>query len=254
VVAVAGVLLVVLAGCTVSPTDLGDEVASGAVRSLVDDRVSPSSYVPDIQELAERAEAATAEGSIRLVGVEAGDPLAHGAGEEIGWLTFGLTVSDTREPEGYGGSPREQDPGPYCYRVAFDHWDVTGMRGTPCPDPLVAVPAPPSERPEVAENAEEAVWSVLESLPAELPSEDDIVAQVTALLDPHENGVTPLAEVTVHVEGGDVAVATGDRDRCVLVGRLGGEVQNVSVPSVYLQPGEAGCTAGTAFADLRPPH
>lgn len=249
-----GTLAVVgLAGCTASPTDLGDEVASDAVRALVDD-LAFQSYAPDIQEFAERAEAATAEGRILLVGVETGDPAARDAGEEVGWLTFGLTVSDTREPEGYWGSAREQDPGPYCYRVAFDHWGTSGVRGTGCPDPLVAVPAPPSERPKVAADAEEVVRAVLQELPEQLPPEDEIVADVTARLTPHANGVTPLAQVTAHVEGTSVAVATGDDDDCVLVGRFGGEVQDVHVPSVYLQPGELGCTAGTAFADLRPPH
>jgi len=256
-IAVAGTVgalaAVGLAGCTASPTDLGDEVASDAVRALVDD-LAFRSYAPDIQEFAERAEVATAEGRILLVGVETGDPAARDEGEEVGWLTFGLTVGDTREPEGYGGSAREQDPGPYCYRVAFDHWGTAGIRGTRCPDPLVAVPAPPSERPVVAANAEEVVWSVLQGLPEQPPPEDDVVAAVTARLTPHANGVTPLAQVTAHVEGADVAVATGDGDDCVLVGRFGGEVQDVHVPSVYLQPGELGCTAGTAFADLRPPH
>ncbi|MFC0705294.1 hypothetical protein [Cellulomonas uda] len=33
-----------------------------------------------------------------------------------------------------------------------------------------------------------------------------------------------------------------------------GVVRDVHVPRVYLQPGELGCYADTAFADLRPPH
>lgn len=115
------------------------------------------------------------------------------------------------EPSGYWQPPEDQDPGPHCFRVAFDHWGVDDIRGTGCPDPFVAVGAPPSSRPETAANAEEVIWSVLTALPADLPSEDEIAAEVTALLDPHPNGVTPLAEVTVHVEDGSWPSPPGAR-------------------------------------------
>lgn len=248
----AAAVVVGLAACS-SPTDLGEEVASHAVQSLLDD-LAFESYAPDIVEFARRAEAATEQGPILMLDVEEGDASARNGGEPIGWITFGLTVSDTRRAEGYWDSDREQDPGPYCYRVMFDHWGAQDIRGADCPDALEEVPAPPSERPEIAANAEEAVWSVLQALPEDPPSEDEIVAEVTALLEPHDNDVTPLAVVTAHVEGTSVAVATGDAHDCVLVGRFQGEVRDVDVPSVYLLPGELGCTADTAFADLRPPH
>ena len=96
---------------------------------------------------------------------------------------------------------------------------------------------------------------MLEALPDALPSEDRVVAGVTALLEPHANGVTPLAAVTAKIQDGSVAVATGDGDDRVLVARgRDGVVRDVHVPRVYLQPGELGCYADTAFADLRPPH
>ncbi|WP_454050596.1 hypothetical protein [Cellulomonas sp. Marseille-Q8402] len=255
----AGVLLAVaaatlaLVGCS-GPTQLGERAASDAVVQLLEPTVFHS-YAPDIVEFAEHVQGATEGGGIVLLGVEEGDASARDDGEAIGWITLGLTVSDTRAPTGYWGSEREQDPGPYCFRVAFDHWGVDDIRGADCPEQLVAVDAPPSERPRIAANAEEAVWSVLTGLPADLPPEADVAAQVTALLEPHANGVTPLAEVTVAVDGGTIAVATGDEDDCVLVARSSdGVVRDVHVPSVYLLPGELGCTAGTAFADLRPPH
>jgi hypothetical protein len=50
-------------------------------------------------------------------------------------------------------------------------------------------------------------------------------------------------------------VATGDDDDRVLVARYAdGVVEDVYVLSVCLLPGELGCRASTAFADLRPPH
>jgi len=251
--AVAAAAVACLAGCSPSPTDLGEEVAGHAVQDLLDD-LPFQSYAPDIVEFAERAAGATEDGSIRMLAVEPGDAGARLEGEPVGWITFGLTVGDTRAARGYWDSDREQDPGPYCYRVAFDHWGADDIRGADCPATLTRVGPPPSERPRIAPNADAVVRSVLAALPDEPPAEDEIVALVAGLLQPHANGVTPVAAVTAHVEGTSVAVATGDDDDCVLVGRFGGEVQDVYVPSVYLQPGELGCQADTAFADLRPPH
>lgn len=248
-----GVVAAALVGCS-SPASLGQQAASDAVDILLKPVVFHS-YAPDIVEFAEQVEGATEGGKILMLDVEEGNTAARNGGEAIGWITVGLTVSDTREPSGYWDQPEEQDPGPYCFRVAFDHWGVNAIEGVDCPDELIAVPAPPSERPKIAANAEEAVWAVLAALPDDPPSEADIIAEVTALLEPHPNDVTPLAEVTASVQGAAIAIATGDDDDCVLVARSSaGEVDDVYVPSVYLQPGELGCRASTAFADLRPPH
>ncbi|MEE6272755.1 hypothetical protein [Georgenia wangjunii] len=251
--ALAAVGAAALVGCS-SPASLGEEYA----RSSIDNLLAPTvfhSHAYDVVQFAERVQAATEGSGIVMLGVEEVDADMHVAGEAIGWITLGLTVPDTRAPRGYWDAPAEQDPGPHCFRVAFDNWGVDGVRGVDCPDELVAVPAPPSQRPRVAVNAEEAVRSALSALPDDLPPEADVVAAVTALLEPHPNGVTPLAEVTASIEGRTVAVATGDDDDCVLVARSEtGEVHDVYVPSIYLKPGELGCRASTAFADLRPPH
>lgn len=248
----AGVVIAV-AACS-SPRSLGEEASTEAVVALLEPTVFHS-YAPDIVEFAEAVAGATADRGIQMLAVEEGDASARYDGEAIGWITLGMTVSDTRAPTGYWDQAREQDPGPYCFRVAFDHWGVDDIRAADCPDELSAVPPPPSERPAIAPNAHEAVWAVLEGLPPGPPREEDVVEQVTALLEPHANGVTPLAVVTAHVEDGAVAVATGDDDDCVLVARTSaGEVHDVHVPPVYLLPGELGCKATTASADLRPPH
>lgn len=252
----AAVGLVALAGCS-SPTSLGKEAA----RDSIDYLLAPTdfhSHAHDIVQFAEHTQAATEHTGVIMVDVEAADEqdMDSRRRKPIGWITLGLTVSDTRAPRGMWYPSAEQDPGPHCFRVAFDNWGVKDVRGVDCPDgELVAVPAPPSQRPRIAANAEEAVWSALTALPDDLPSEADLVAAVTALLEPHANGVTPLAEVTASIEGQAVAVATGDDDDCVLVMRSSsGEVRDVHVPPIYLKPGELGCRATTAFADLRPPH
>jgi hypothetical protein len=251
--ALVGAVAAALAGCS-TPGMLGADQAGSSVEALLEPTVFHS-YAPDVVTFAEAVEDATAGTSIRMVAVEESDAPARGDGEPVGWITLSLTVGDTLEPAHGWGEPREMEPGPHCFRVAFDHWGVDDIRHTDCPADLDRVPAPPSERPAVAANAEEAVRAVLTALPADLPPADDVVAQVEALLEPHANGVTPLAAVTAQVEDGVVAVATGDDDDCVLVARTSaGEVHDVHVPSVYLLPGELGCQASTAFADLRPPH
>lgn len=255
--ALAAVGVAALAGCSLAG-HLGEEAAKDAVDHLL---APPAfhSHAHDIVQFAEHVDdAVTDRGQIVMLGVEEADEedLDSRARKPIGWITLGVTVSDRRESQGLWGSPTAQDPGPHCFRVAFDNWGVNDVDGEDCPSgELVAVPPPPSQRPRIAPNAETAVWSALTALPEELPSEADVVAAVTSRLEPHPNGVTPLAPVTASIEGGTVAVATGDDDDCVLVARNGsGEVRDVHVPSIYLKRGELGCQATTAFADLRPPH
>src|SRR5690606_6541999 len=93
------------------------------------------------------------------------------------------------------------------------------------------------------------------ALPDDLPTEADVVAAVTALLEPHPNGVTPLAEITASIEGTTVAVATGDDDDCVLMRRSEARgVHDVDISPIYLEPGALGWRGSTAFATLPPPH
>lgn len=251
-----GTLLVVLAlvpaGCA-TPTSRGREAALATAAERLDDG-SIRRRGADVVEFARRAEPLTGPGFV-MVAVEEGDTAVPN-GRPIGTVTFAVTVADRTRPVNIFDSPDEVDPGPHCVEVTFERWGVHSMRVVRCPEGgIVPIDAPPSRRPHVAPNAREAIWSVLGSLTDDLPPEDQVLADVTALLEPHGNGVTPLAPVTVHVEDGSVAVATGDDEDCELVRRdPGGEVWDVHVPSVYLLPGELGCTASTAFRDLRPPH
>lgn len=210
------------------------------------------SYHP---EMADVARAAAGSGP-RLVGWT-----DERSGDRIGTLTFAVTAPEAPDVGGFQ-QKRQVDPGPYCFRVDMGTYGKLGEFGTAdgirlvdCPDPLVDVTPPPSDDPVVAPNAREAAWQVLTDLPLGEPADvDDVAAWITGLLDPPVEEGRTLTEVKVTVRGADVGVATGGPDDCVLVARIDGTVTDVHVAPVQLQPGEAGCTAGTALAGLRPPH
>ncbi|MBO3101179.1 hypothetical protein [Cellulomonas fengjieae] len=207
-----------------------------------------TSYHPDIEDFVRAA-----PGGPTLVAWS-----DEASGSRIGTLTFAVTLPEPPETYGVFAPEREVDPGPYCFAVEMDAHGKVGEFGTPegirsvdCPEPLVAVTPPTSDEPVVADNAREAAWQVLADLPS-TPDADEVAARITDLLTPEERRV--LAEVRVGVDGADVGVAVGGPDDCVLVARRDGTVTDVHVTSVQLQPGEAGCTAGTALAPPDPPH
>lgn len=250
---VVAVTAAALAGCGGA-----DERSRGRdnARSMVEDLVAGTRmHGEEIAQVAARIEEDTRESRIVMIGVEHTEP-EGGYGAPIGSVTLGVTLDEWIEDPSWWGNDTRQDPGPHCFEVTFHRRGVLGTERVDCPEGgLVAVPAPPPRLPRIAPNAHEAVWEVLESLDDDLPSELRVVEKVVEHLDPHPDDVTPLARVTAEVRDGAVAVATGDVEDCVLVMRgSNGEVWDVYVPPVYLQPGELGCYADTAFADLRPPH
>ncbi len=196
-------------------------------------------------------------------------------GGTLGHLTFLVTVDDPMVGEKFfdwfGLWPDQWDPGPYCFRVAFDEHGKVGEPGTPdgaalvdCPADAAPVTLPPDDTPPVtpppsgdpvaAPEARDAAHEVLVTLPAgDAPDADDVAARINEALPAAHDG-RPVAQATVFVDDADVGVAMGDADDCVLVARIGGEVRDVYPPPVYLQPGELGCTGSTALSDLRPPH
>jgi hypothetical protein len=208
-----------------------------------------ASYHPDIQDFVRAAN----DGPTLVAWSD------EASGSRIGTLTFAVTLPEPREMYGVFAPQREVDPGPYCFAVEMDaHGKVgefgtsEGIRSVDCPEPLVAVTPPTSDEPVVADNARDAAWQVLADL-SPTPDADEVAAAITGLLTPPEAGRV-LADVTVAVDGADVGVAVGGPDDCVLVARRDGTVTDVHVAPVQLQPGEAGCTAGTALAPPAPPH
>ena len=181
------------------------------------------------------------------------------SGDTIGTLTFAVTLPEPPDTSGMFAPQREIDRGPHCFVVQMNAYGKVGEFGTTegirsvgCPEPLVAVTPPTSDRPVVAGNTRDAVWRVLADLPSS-PDPDEVADRITDLLEPPDEGRV-LAEVQVTVEGDDVGVAVGGPDDCVLVARQDGTVADVHVASVQLQPGEAGCTAGTALSPPDAPH
>ena len=181
------------------------------------------------------------------------------SGDTIGTLTFAVTLPEPPDANGMFAPQREVDRGPHCFVVEMNaHGKVgefgttQGIRSVDCPEPLVAVTPPTSDSPVVAANTRDAAWQVLADLPSS-PDPDEVADRITDLLAPPDEGRV-LAEVQVTVDGADVGVAVGGPDDCVLVARQDGTVSDVHVAPVQLQPGEAGCTAGTALAPPDPPH
>ncbi|QCB93053.1 hypothetical protein [Cellulomonas shaoxiangyii] len=245
-----------LAGCAAPALSPGQEQAREHLLELLS-TTRMASYSPDIETFARAAGGALPV----LVGI---DPAAAG-GDVLGTLTFAVTLPPP--PEDVGGfpvvpRPPDPDPGPHCFEVLVDRhgkvgeWGSTeGVSLVDCPADLDPVVPPPSDDPVAAPDVREAAWRVLGELPvAGEPDPADVDDRITALLAPPAADGPPLADVLVHVDGTDVGVASGDEDDCVLVARIDGTVQDVHVTPVQLQPGEAGCTSGTALAGLRPPH
>lgn len=211
---------------------------------------------------------ARAAGHLGLTVVDVERQDATQGTDVLGHLSFSVLLDESSAPAAGGLlTAPEWDPGPYCFRVAFDGYGKHGEFGTAdgvhlvaCPDDATPVALPPQEVVRAAPNAAEAARQVLDALPASgLPSEDEIAAEVTALLAPPDATNPDLhvstAAPSVVVDGDDVGIAMGGPDDCVLVKRSGGVVSDVYAPAVYLQPGELGCVGGTALVDdLRPPH
>ena len=222
-----------------------------------------------IDVFARAAVAASASGSIILIDYESLD--ATELIDPLGTLTFQVAVleADAGTAQGEG---RRADASPYCFSVAFNYygkasgsWETTeGINEVECPDNATAVVPPPDEtvRAVVAENAVEVTQRVLEnpSIGATLSNEDaaDAIAEaITAELLPPAGEFTVVAEPAVLVDGARVGVAMGSADDCVLMSRVNGVVEQLSVPQVLLQPGELGCAPSTALApadQLRSPH
>jgi len=252
-----GAVVVGLAGCSGGVGTAGEHKAQEGLVALLN-TVAMNSFSGSIEDFARIGDR---RAGIDVVGVEERESAEYT--DTFGWLTFRVSAGDPPETGGLIAADSDWDPGPYCFRVPFDHYGKHGEFGTAdgvrpvgCPEGAEAVELPPAESVEVAGNASDAVHEVLEALPVSgLPSEDEIAAQVAALLDEPDAEHVTTAPPSAVVDGSDVGIAMGGPDDCVLVKRVDGVVTDVHAPWVYLQPGELGCTAWTALAeDLSPPH
>jgi len=159
------------------------------------------------------------------------------------------------------------DLGPFCFSVDFTYYGATefmsgwdgpdGIVSIECPDDATAVTPPADEEiyPVVVPNSFEAASSVLRSLGSPLPSSDAIAAMIADLLEAPAGDFAVAAPPSVAIEDGEVGVAMGDENDCVLVRLADGVVEQLYAAPVLLQPGELGCNGGTAlYPDLSSPH
>jgi len=254
-------LVLVLSGCGVVESS-GASSTRGAVAQLVRD--IDHRRADDIDAWARYAENANYGygAKITLIGIR------HGDGDELGDVLGTLEFASEATIHNVGlfaaGTIHHQA----CYAVDFSYYGVESIgrgdygdrdltREIDCPDPIVAVAAPPDTAPVyvVPEGTEELVVAVLAAAGPHPDAEDirlRIAAGLRAPTGEREVAYEPQVEVTAD---GAIGFAMGHARDCLLVRRVGDDVARVYPPRVYLQEGEMGCYPGTALAeDLRPPH
>lgn len=211
-----------------------------------------------IDDYARWADADTQDTNVELIGYEAYERTQQA--DPIGALRFRATVRLSE----YG------DPYVACFESEYDFWgvhteqfgdwhdDEAVARDIPCPPDAARVPPPVDTRTVfvVPEGAEELVVEVLANAPAAASAPEIEAELVERMPQPTGEREAPFAPLVV-VDDGDIGVAMGDADDCLLVKRTGDGVEVLYVPSILLQPGELGCSPDTALRpaeQLRPPH
>lgn len=214
----------------------------------------------DIDFAARSVAELTATSGIQLIAIEPADAAALGD-------TFGTLALMAPEVTTVDNAGVARTAGPFCFRVEFNYYgattvdDVVATEEFDCPSDATAITPPPDTTvyPVIPENARDAVHTVLAQLAAEggSPSTEQIAARIVALLAPPASEFESLAQPDVVVDSGRIGVALQDSDECLLVKLADDTVTDVYPPAVLLQPGELGCSAGTAIAaddQLQSPH
>ena len=260
VLPVVAVVAIALGGC--SQAAPADSAPLAAARASVEDLLHGVAYDrnDDIDFAARAVAELTATSGIRLIGIERVEAAA--LGDTFG--TLELLVPETQVVDNSGVS---RTGGPYCFRVGFDYYgatvvdDVVATESFDCPADAADVTPPPDTTvyPVIPENARDAVHTVLTQVAAggDSPAAAEIVARIVQQLTPPASEFQTLALPDVVEDAGVIGVALQDSDECLLVKLADGAVTDVYPPSVLLQPGELGCSAGTAIADadqLQSPH
>ena len=249
-----------LAGCAQSAP--ADSAGVATARAGVEELLHGVAYdrFDDIDFAARAVATLTATSGIQLIAIE---PIEAAAlGDTFG--TLDLLVPEAQTVDDTGVARTE---GPFCFRVEFGYYgattvdDVVATEQFACPADAAAVVPPPDTTvyPVIPENAREAVRTVLAQIAEEggAPSSEQIAARIVALLAPPSSEFQSLAQPEVVVDAGRVGVALQDSDECLLVKLADDTVTDVYPPAVLLQPGELGCSAGTAIAgddQLQSPH
>jgi len=249
-----------LGGCAQAAPADSDELATA--RAGVEELLHGVAYdrFDDIDFAARSVATLTATSGIQLIAIDPAE--AATLGDTFG--TLDLLVPEAQTVDNAGVT---RTAGPFCFRVEFNYYgattvdDVVATDEFDCPEDATAIIPPPDTTvyPVIPENARDAVHTVLTQLVAEggSPSTDQIATRIVALLTPPSSEFQSLAQPDVVVDAGRVGVALQDADECLLVKLADDTVTDVYPPAVLLQPGELGCSAGTAIAaddQLQSPH
>ncbi|TBN57204.1 hypothetical protein EYE40_07215 [Glaciihabitans arcticus] len=249
----------VLTGCASSPTAEPAPQALAARERVAELASDLSQQNRDDINFVARAATEIIPADLTMIGITS-TPAAS-LGDVFGSLQFlSPAVTDTTV------YPAEE-LGPFCFSVDFTFYGATdtlsgwdgpeGIATIDCPDDAAAVTPPIDETvyPVIAANAFEAASSVLASLGSTLPSEESVAASIAALLEAPEGEFSTAAPPSVEIKDGEVGVAMGDENDCVLLRLADGVVEQLYAAPVLLQPGELGCQGSTAlYPDLSSPH
>jgi hypothetical protein len=251
-----------LAGCAQPSGSAGETEARQHARESVEQALNGVAHdrYDDIYFAARAVDAALETTGVRLIGIA--ETQAADLVDPFG--TVSLMVAESTFTDDAGES---HTAGPFCFRVRFSYYgaevdgDEVAAEQSECPADAAEVTPPPDETvyPVIPENARDAVHQVLQQIVAdgEIPAADEIAARIVQLLTPPESELQSLAKPDVLVDAGRIGVALQDSSECLLVKLTDDTVTDVYPPAVLLQPGELGCSAGTAIADddqLRSPH
>jgi hypothetical protein len=247
-VAVAACASLLLASCAAAETEVTDQQAKTVADAISYPRQTSAEGLA-------RAALATHLGKTPDFSVlEARDIDAKGPTDPMAHLVFRI------HRDGSDSGWNRVDPVTACYGVDFGHDGVIGTpERIPCPDnavPITPPPPPPTPRREVPDAFDEALRSILTSLPA-TASEADVLAALHGTLpappvDPETGlvGETPTVAAVVRADGVGVAVRAGEGSEadCLLgTRRTDGSAQAWRPSREQVRPGELSCSPDTAL-------
>ncbi|MFF2274570.1 hypothetical protein [Agromyces sp. NPDC058126] len=181
-----------------------------------------------------------------------------GEDEPIGRLQFRVVVPS----EGYG-----TDDHIACFWSEFDMYgvvpdptasDTAVAHDLDCPADAQQIEPPVDTDPVyvVPDGTEAVAVEVLTAAPPDATAEA-IVAEVIERMPPPTGEYDVPFEPAAVVVDGEIGFAMGQGHDCLLVKRTAAGVEVVHAPAILLEPGELGCSPGTALLppdQLQSPH
>lgn len=248
ILAATAVAAVTLAGCGYGPVDPVE--SAGANADGVAERVGK-----DITRWQFKAHTPMAFARLALTTELGTDYLEVLRASGDGWDDNGVLVVRISSPIRDDDDPEPaetRDAVTRCYRYTVTRFDDAKPRRVyPCPDlPALTVPAPPPP-PQLPTGSHDRAKAALAKL---TPAQRKDPNAITAAVQRSIVGARGQHLYTASL-GTAFGVAVRAGQDCLLVRVDGAKIAVWSPPSVYLQPGEAGCTAELAASGHTPdPH